>query len=493
MSNAFEEKLLEVQREFHSVFVPHPGQMPAIQAFFVDWIQGLFLRCGRKLGKTELAIYCCWMFAVLFPNSEVYYVLDEKDHGRKILWENNRLPKFFSTTKRKPGESNESFLSRRKRGRLIESKYLSGDPNNSTMTMRFKNGSFIMVDGAKNYASADGLSPLFIVYDEFKSHDKRFDEAMRPNLDAVDGRILTVGTPPPEGESDHYMATEKEFKLSPNMRHIAMPSYLNEIVYPGGRKGPKFLALEEKYKALGQWHIFAREYLTLIVPDRTAMIFPDLDRKRHVHKFSDMMEEYENSWKDWDHYLVFDPGTTTCFAATLVIINRHDKRFWVMDEVYEEDQKKTTVGQIFPLARGKAEKIYWAFEEWIVGYDSAAAWFANEVAAGYDVGMLPCNKKMRKGEGKFDQLGILKSAMVTGRFAMSDRCEDTYKEMVSYYKQDGGKLPKENDHTIDCLRYTMRFAKYDTIFHPKDKVPTFKRVRIHHSPQNDWDKEFNHA
>ena len=490
MSDLFQQKLLEIQRDFHSVAVPHPGQLVAINSFFVDWKTGVFLRCGRKTGKTYVAIYCAWKFACLFPNSEVYYILPEKEHGRTLLWQGQRLQGFFSTQDRRPGENLEAFAKRRQKGKAIENKYVK-DINNSTLTILFKNGSFLTVDGSKNYPNANGLQPTFCVMDEYAWHDPRYDETMRPNLDSRDGRLLMVGTPPPIGQGLHFLETEKEFQRAKDKVHYLMPSYLNEGIYPGGRNGQKFQDLEASYKARDKYHVFAREYLCMLVPDATNAVFPHLEKKKHVFPYAAMMEELENSYRDWDFYMTYDPGSVTVFAVTFVAINRKDKRFWVFDELYETQQKNMTVKYLFPLSRRKAEAIHQFFEDWILTYDSAAAWFANEVSTNHDVGMLPCDKTSRKGEGKQDQLMVLRSAIQTGRFAMSDRCAHTYKEMISYSRdEDTGKLPKKDDHAIDSLRYTMRTAAYDDEeFNPNETVEAFPRT--HYSIDDDWARAYD--
>ena len=481
--------------QHHTIKKVEKCESSPMKCISVSGISSLYL-AGKSLIPTHnssIAIYFAWKFAVLFPESEVYVVLDEAQHGRLIYWANGRLPRFFSTQPRLPGEKSDAYKRRRVQGKAIEQKYLAGEPNSTTMTMRFKNNSTIGIMGSLNFAQADGLSPAAAVYDEIKSHRPEFDTAFRPNLDALNGRLLVVGTPPPEGQALHYIKMEEEFKRSKRKRHFLMPSYLNELIYPGGRYGEKFLRIENDYKMAGNGHVFKREYLGIIVPDATNAVFPDLDRRKHVFPHAALMEELENSYKDWDYYMTYDPGSVTVFATTIVAINRKDKRFWVLGELYETQQKRMTVGHLFPLSREKAEEIHQFFEDWILTYDAAAAWFANEVATIYDVGMLPCDKTSRKGEGKQDQLMVLRSAIKTGRFAMSDRCTHTYKEMISYSRdEDTGKLPKKNDHAIDCLRYTMRTAAYDEEeFSPHEQIQTFQRIA--YSVDDDWSREYNRA
>ena len=472
----FEQKLVTLQKEIHAVIKPLPHQVPVLRAFFVDWLDGVFLRCGRKWGKTTVCVYFSWMFALLFPDTEHYIVFDEKEHAADTIWRNGRLPRFLSTAIKLPGESSKDWMKRRQLGHKIERKYIAS-VSNSNFSVTFRNGSTISVEGAKNVARADGLQPTSIVYDEIKNHDAQFDQAMRPNLDVFDGRILIVGTPPKLGESEHYIKLEEEFKRAPRKRHFCLPSYLNTLVYPNGREGVKFKELEREYRSRQEYHVFAREYLAMSVPDSSKRIFPHFTRNDHVHDHQQMLAQVQADRRAWDYYLVFDPGTTSVFAATAIATHTQDRRFFVLGEVYETDMSKTTVGHIWPKAEEIARAINPNFEDWVLGYDVAASWFANEVAAQFGEALLPCDKSSRTGLGKEDQLSVLRSAMVTGRFAISEKCEHTIKEIVRYALDDNGRLPKKDDHAIDCLRYTMRFDSYDTVFHASQKVPTFKELR----------------
>ena len=90
MNQAFQKHLLEVQKEFHSVYRPHAGQLPVLNAFFVDWLDGVFMRCGRKLGKM-LRIDEPVLTPLGFrPMGELKVgdeVFDERGKVQKVLWE----------------------------------------------------------------------------------------------------------------------------------------------------------------------------------------------------------------------------------------------------------------------------------------------------------------------------------------------------------------------------------------------------------------------
>ena len=99
----------QLESEIHSFWVPHQGQVPIAKALLREWKRYVFLQCGRKFGKTDFAIYCMYMFAILFPNSQIYYIADTMKHAGELVWKNNRLQKFFLSSKRLKGESDEAF------------------------------------------------------------------------------------------------------------------------------------------------------------------------------------------------------------------------------------------------------------------------------------------------------------------------------------------------------------------------------------------------
>ena len=220
----------QVEAEIHSYWSPHYGQVPVAQGLFRRWKRYVFLQCGRKFGKTDFTIYCMYLYAILFPNSQIYYIADTMKHAGELVWHNKRLQGFFKSSKRLRGESDEEFALRRQIGLELHEKYVLKE-NNSEMRLYFKNGSFIKVDGAENYANADGIEPDFMVYDEFKSHDPRFNEAMEPNLRVKRAPLLIVGTPPEEMET-YYEKIANSFKRLSYAEHYQRPSYMNTHIYP---------------------------------------------------------------------------------------------------------------------------------------------------------------------------------------------------------------------------------------------------------------------
>ena len=121
---------------------------------------------------------------------------------------------------------------------------------------------------------------------------------------------------------------------------------MNPHVYTGPDDAG--LAEEEKeYRRRNEYHIFAREYLAQIIPDQQAMIFPMLDTKKHVGDYDEMVAIVKKKYREWDLFISFDPASTSCFAVLFVAINKYTKEVWLLDEIYETEQMKTTSKQIW--------------------------------------------------------------------------------------------------------------------------------------------------
>jgi hypothetical protein len=432
-----------IEREVHQVWTPHAGQMPIICDFLIHWRTGVFVQCGRKWGKTEAAIYLCYMFALLFPGAEIYYVADEKDHARDICWDNGRLPYFLTRLVRGEHESQGDFETRCRKGRQLEKRWIDG-VNNAEMKIRFRNGSVVKVEGAKNFTIADGLSPTFVVYDEFKDHDRRFDERMRPNLMARKGRILIIGTPP-GNKDNYYCSTAEEFKSKREHSYYLMPCYLNPIVYPGGESDSALIEEMEAYRKKGELHVFKREYLAQITPDQTRVIFPMFDRLRHIRPHQELIDMIKRSHRDWELYSSFDPGTTSVFANLQVAIHKHSKLVLLINEIYEKQAMQTYARNIYTRSKTLRDEVDEFDGHWVEIYDHAAAWFQVEIAQEFGVGLMPCTKDMKNKEAK---LSVIKDALLYDRLLVSDRCVNAIWEIENYAKDENGKIPKENDHCL---------------------------------------------
>ena len=188
----------------------HKGQIDALSCLYDDSdVLTLFLACGRKFGKTEAVGYILWRHALENPGSACYYVGPQKDHARKLLWDNRRIQRYLEN-------DSDKYIDR------IE---------NDTMTIRFKNGSYIQILGSDNYAVANGLTPSIAVYDEFKHFREIWHTEFSPNRAALGAKLIVIGTKPrPENRNyKQYEALLKFYKNDPRGKLIEKTTFDNPI------------------------------------------------------------------------------------------------------------------------------------------------------------------------------------------------------------------------------------------------------------------------
>ena len=93
-------------------------------------------------------------------------------------------------------------------------------------------------------------------------------------------------------------------------------------------------------------------------------------------------------------------------------------------------------------------------------YDEAATWFRNETSeidSCRGLWLAPTNKaNNEKGEG----ISIIRDAFMRGLIDICDTCPKLLWELENYIKDEAGRIPKENDHQIDNLRYHFAFIGY---------------------------------
>ena len=439
-----------------------------------------------------------YMYAIMFPNSQIYYIADTMKHAGELVWHSQRLQKFFLNPKRLRGESDEELNNRRNIGKELHAKYLGNNrPNNSEMRLKFNNGSFIKVDGAENYANADGIEPDFMVYDEFKSHDPRFNEAMEPNLRVKKAPLLIVGTPPEE-LGTYYEKIANSFKRLSYGSHYQRPSYMNTHIYPKGEKDPEFVEECEKYLSRGDDDVMRRELYADIVVSGSKALFPmltlpeyDYEREKyigtskHIKKHEDLIKRIQRSPKDWEYYDTYDAGSAVCFAVLFGAMNKYTKEVIILDNIYETDTRQMSTGQIYPKAMKIMEEIYGYDQLWHGEYDNAATWFMNEVVDRYGRALMPCTKDLKNKENK---LGMIKDMLLEGYMVFSDRCFKGFQEnkgliweMINYRKDENGKIPKVNDHAIDALRYKLNAMCWDPKWMQKSDNELLEDMRRGHA------------
>lgn len=341
-----EQLTLKIMEDLHKYWQPHTGQVKALSGLVNGDFSACMIQCGRKWGKTDVSEYALWRWALMNPGSTCYYIAPELKHGRELIWNNLRLLRF--------GQKRDEFGRPLPGGEDTLAKYVKS-VNQSDSRIRLKNGSQIVIVGSENWQAANGLTPDFVVYDEFKVFKKQWHTEFNPNRIVRKAPLLLIGTPPKPGDCnrEQYIEFAEQAIKREDMFHIEASSYENPHV-PKDEIDREIAILRER----GEIDVIEREYYGRLVYGGADAIFPMLDEKRHVHAHSELLQVIKRDRKKMDWFCITDPGTTTCFASLIGCINPYTKKIYLLDEIYETDQQYTSVRHIYPQLDNKMQEFY---------------------------------------------------------------------------------------------------------------------------------------
>ena len=424
---------------------PHDGQKVVGKEMFYHGKKSIFVQCGRKWGKTEFALDCLWNIAYRFPNSPCYFIAPYQTQAREIVWADPRIKEFGPREWLKPG---------------------SAGINNTELRLNFNNGSFIKIDGSDNYDKYRGPRFKICVYEEYKDHRAEFRRAMRPNASVLDGWELFIGSPP-EMECDYTMLAADHRADTQNKFYYWAPTWQNPHISK---------AWLEKEKAdcyaRGEGDVWEREYEARFVQGGASKIFPMIT-KQMIVPHNDLMNRLVRDWKKLEWIWFADPAAATCFATLFLAHNPYTKDIYCLNEIYETNQADMTVKVIGSRIFKNRDELC-SRAEWRQGYDEAETWFMNEIKDNFDEHLEPSQKARNDKE---NGMSLIKDIMLAGKFHISDRCKNLFWEMDNYFKDKQGRVPKKNDHLIDCLRYALGCIYYslpETAEYREENDPEFR-------------------
>lgn len=407
--------LAEKIQELNERWTPHDAQIPIGRSLFYEGIKDIFVCAGRNFGKTELASYCSWRYAMEHPGSENYIFEPYSKQAREILWASNRIQSFG------PDDWIESL-------------------NTTEMRVTFKNGSFIKLEGSDNSAAMAGIKPRgLIIYDEFKDHRLTSIDNFEPNRAAFDVPALFIGTPPII--HNHYVDYMELAKSESHWRYFHAPTSSNPYISSKWLERKK----AEKLK-LGDEEGWLREYEAIFVKGGKSSIFPHINKMSFPSQ-SEAMPKDLNKW----HLIVGqDPGTTSVFAVVFMLWNPFSKKIIVFDELYIDEMAETTSRRMWSKIQAKIKDIKKKVRGVTYVYDSAAVWYKNEINEISQEWLEPAQKDEFGVDG---YIGLVREAMARGLVTICSSCPKLIWEMQNYIKDEKGKIPKANDHAINAIEY----------------------------------------
>lgn len=459
--------------DFQEVWEAHEAQRLVLDAIFVQGKKIIFLECGRKFGKTDFVNFILHRFICSVPNSAGYFIAPLLKQAKELIWANNRIQNFFY-----PNINPETGLTIGGRDPSLKAaifnelreKYYAGDPNNSEMRIRMNNQGFIKLDGSDSYEAYRGVNPHIICYDEFKDHHPKFHDGMDPNLATYNAILVVVGTPP-EGDEPNaqgYWDLAQIAKNDPQGAHFNFSSYSNPHISKTWLDNKK-----KQLISIGKEDVWLREYMAKRVRSGSNSIFPmfegpdeahNIRNTKHYRPTAEIRAEVQRKRKDWEFWFVLDPASSSVFGGVFAAINRYDKRVRILEEIYETRKGHMGTKEIFGRVLSIVNSYNLLASDVRYVYDHAEAWFPQEVSdhfEEYDIGLEPCIKD--RGKEKDDRLNTIKEMLLYGKepyLVLSDSCPKTAWELQNYRTDENGKVTKENDHTIDCLRYLLNNSYY---------------------------------
>lgn len=246
------------------------------------------LVCGRRFGKTTLAINELIKHAALNPKSNNWYLAPTYRQAKMTAW--RKLFEFL------PLE-------------MIAKK------NETELSVRLVNGSLIELKGCEVPDNLRGVGLDFVILDEYADiRPSVFQEIIRPALSDKQGRAIFTGTP--KGYNHFYEAYIRQ-DMDKDYKSFRFTTYDNPHI-PTVEIDKARQELSEDY--------FMQEYMGEF-RKFTGLIYKDFSRSLHL------LEPFDIP-RGWTRYRAIDYGYQNPFAC-LFLATDNDDNIYVYDEHYE--------------------------------------------------------------------------------------------------------------------------------------------------------------
>lgn len=359
------------------------------------------VNCGRRFGKTTLAVLEMVAKAVYGNDRQILYVAPTYQQSRDIAWQ--ELKRLCLPIANKINES---------RLEIVVNTIKGGT-------------SLIMLRGWESIETLRGQKFHFIVIDEIASMrnwDTNWEEVIRPTLTDFRGEALFISTP--KGFNHFYTLSNKQHQDS-DYKSFNFSSYDNP-----------YLPVEELEKAKKELteDRFAQEYMADFRKTE-GLVYKEFDRARHVYN--------DKTINPVDVLVPIDWGWTNP-AAILKIIKDTDRCYYITDEWYKTGQ---TTPQIIEVAKSFGGNKY---------YPDPAEPDRIEEARRAKLNVREVSKDIEAG------ISTVQELFKANRLFIHSSCTNLIWELETYSypekKPDHNEAEtpiKENDHAMDAMRYAL--------------------------------------
>jgi PBSX family phage terminase large subunit len=362
------------------------------------------VNCGRRWGKTTLAILEMVAQGVYKDDCRICYIAPTIQQARDIAW--NELKKVC-----------EPIVVKSKEAPSLE------------IIINTKNGkqSTIWLRGWENIETLRGQKFDFIVIDEIASMRNfwpNWQEVIRPTLTDTKGEVLFISTPKGFNHFyDLYNFDDEDYKA------FHFTTYDNP-----------HMPVEEIDKAKKELpeNRFAQEYMADFRKSE-GLVYKEFNRDLHL--FDEVIE------KEGKEYLgAIDFGFTNP-CAILHILYGGDANYWVIDEFYKTGRTEEQIGEYVKTC---------GFNEVYPDPESPSA---IEVLNSKGINV----RDVIKGKDSIKSgIDAVRALLKANRLHIHKNCKNLIQEFETYTypekkpNNNEPELPiKENDHALDALRYLI--------------------------------------
>jgi PBSX family phage terminase large subunit len=369
----------------------------------VDTHRFRVVNCGRRWGKTTLAILEMVAKGVFKDNARICYIAPTYQQARDIAW--SELKKICLPIHESINESRLEIVIQTKNGKT----------------------STIMLRGWESIETLRGQKFDFIVIDEIASMRNfwlNWQEVIRPTLTDNKGHVLFISTPKGFNHFyDLYNFDDEDYKA------FHFTTYDNP-----------HLPVEEIDKAKKELpeDRFAQEYMADFRKSE-GLVYKEFNRDLHI------FEEEKN--KEGCEYIAgIDFGFTNPCAVIHILVDS-DANYWVTEEWYKTQRTEEQIGEYVKTC---------GFNDVYPDPESPSA---IEVLNSKGINVV----EIVKGKDSIKSgINTVRALFKANRLHIHKSCSNLISELETYSyperkpNQNEPENPvKENDHALDALRYVL--------------------------------------
>jgi hypothetical protein len=337
--------------------------------------------CTRRAGKTGGNGRLMLLDAIRYPKSPVLYLLTTRDECKYVMWEPVIKP------------LNDEFQ-------------LGGVPNETELSMKFPNGSYIRCFGVD--AKPDemkkvlGVGYRLVVIDEAQKFRidlrKLVFEMLLPAMADLQGKVRLTGTPDDLTSGLFYEVTRQEGKREPGWSVHEWNTFENP--YMAKQWASDIAMLKETQPRIEETPSFQRMYLGKWVVDTSALVYKFDPSRNVVQSLPDAR---------WTYVLGIDLGYDPDPSAFVICAyNIHQQCLYVVE----------TFKQTKMIISAVAERVRYYQQKYNPSHmviDGAAKQAVEELRQRFELPLISADK-----HGKSDFIEIMNSDLIQGRIKLID-------------------------------------------------------------------------